>query len=180
MSNITEELVDVPDTLSSFWSFTGVFERSVWVLVAAVSPSSTKMFFLYILISFVGDYGVLLGDSAYGLRRYLLTPFTAPENDAEQRYNDAHTCTRTRIEHTFGITKNRSGCILIPLRVMGPDMSCAVILACFVLHNIGVMNRDLWQPLPVGIDNQGSDPPGDNTHQGGKNRRMEYVRNYFQ
>ena len=127
----------------------------------------------------LGDYGVLLGDSAYGIRRYLLTPFLKPDGPAQERYNDAHTGTRVRIEHTFGVVKNRFGCILIPMRVMGPKKSCQVITACLVLHNIGVMNRDLFSPLPRGLDNQGFQPVGDNTNAAGQAKRLQYVRDYF-
>ena len=65
------------------------------------------------------------------------------------------------------------------MRVMGPKKSCQVIKACFVLHNIGVMNRDLYQPLPPGFDNQGSEPVGDNSNEAGNAKRLQYVRDYF-
>ena len=120
-----------------------------------------------------------MGDSGYGLRRYLMTPFFNPVTPGQQRYNDALTTTRARIEHTFGIVKNRFGCLLIPLRLMCPQYSCHVITVCFILHNIGVMNRDFYMPLPSGSDQQGVEVPGDNTNEGGKAKRMEYVYNFF-
>ena len=57
-------------------------------------------------ILLTGNYGVLLGDSGYGLRRHLLTPFINPTTYGEERYNRAHGITRTRVEHLFGILKN--------------------------------------------------------------------------
>ena len=108
-----------------------------------------------------------------------MTPFLSPDSEAERKYNEAQIATRTRIEHTFGVVKNRSGCLLIPLRVMGPKRSCSVITACLVLHNIGVMSRDLFQPLPPGVDNQGTDPTGDNTNEAGQQKRQSFVREYF-
>lgn len=109
-----------------------------------------------------------------------MTPFLNPSTPAQQRYNNALTTTRARIEHTFGIVKNRFGCLLIPLRLMCPLYSCHVITACFILHNIGVMNRDFYAALPDDSDDQGqADFPVDNTNEGGKRKRLEYVNNFF-
>ena len=122
----------------------------------------------------------MLGDSGYGIRRYLLTPFLDPKTPAEERYNRALTVTRARIEHTFGVLKNRFRCLMIPLRHLKPSRSCDVITACMVLHNIGVMSRDLFDPLPPSLpDHQGVGPLGDNTSEGGKATRAAYVQNYF-
>ena len=120
-----------------------------------------------------------MGDSGYGIRRYLLTPFLDPSTPAEERFNKALTITRARIEHTFGILKNRFRCLIIPLRQLDPKDSLDVVTACMVLHNIGVMNRDLYDPLPQGVDQQGDEPVGDNTNEGGKSVHNDYVRNYF-
>ena len=52
---------------------------------------------------------MLLGDSAYALRRYMLTPISSPETPAEEKFNKSLTITRARVEHTFGVLKNRLG-----------------------------------------------------------------------
>jgi hypothetical protein len=39
----------------------------------------------------------LLGDSAYPLLPYLITPVPVPNNDAEQRFNTAHSSTRVLV-----------------------------------------------------------------------------------
>ena len=108
---------------------------------------------------------MLIGDSAYSLRCYLLTPYIAPKTLAEEKYNKALTITRTQVEHMYGILKNRFRCLLIPLRLMGPERSCCVITAMMVLHNIAVRNHNTFEPLPSGLDEQGSDLNGDNTNQ---------------
>ena len=89
------------------------------------------------------------------------------------------TITRTRVEHTYGILKNHFRSLLIPLRVMGPLHSCRVITAMMVLHNIAVKNRDTFEPLPDGVDIQGTDPNGDNSNQAGQNMPAHYTYTYF-
>ncbi len=84
-------------------------------------------------------YGHLLGDSAYPIRPWLLTPLLNPENEAEENYNRAHAKTRNTIERCFGVLKNRFRCLHItggPIRFRKPQKCCAVIAACCVLHNI--------------------------------------------
>ncbi|XP_062568966.1 putative nuclease HARBI1 [Saccostrea cucullata] len=51
--------------------------------------------------------GFLLGDQAYPLRPYLLTPLRDPRNPAEEAYNRQHQKTRKVIEDTFGRWKCR-------------------------------------------------------------------------
>ena len=44
----------------------------------------------------------ILGDSGYMLRPWLMTPFRAPSNRREERYNNSHTSTRATVERTIG------------------------------------------------------------------------------
>ena len=64
--------------------------------------------------------------------------------------------------------------------MIGPVRSCNVITAMLVLHNIAVQNRDLFEPLPEGVDVQGLDHAGgDNTNEAGQQMRYHYVNTYF-
>lgn len=58
-----------------------------------------------------GNDGYLLGDSAYPLMPWLLTPVRNPENRAERMYNSHHRRMRQRIEGTFSRWKMRWQCL---------------------------------------------------------------------
>ena len=51
--------------------------------------------------------GLLLGDSGYRCKPYLMTPFLTPKSQAERKYNGANKTTRCTIEWVFGWWKRR-------------------------------------------------------------------------
>ncbi|KAJ8976818.1 hypothetical protein NQ317_008712 [Molorchus minor] len=61
--------------------------------------------------------GLLLGDSGYALKKYLLTPLLHPVTPAEQRYNEVHIRTRNSIERVIGIWKRRFPVLSLGLRL---------------------------------------------------------------
>uniref|UniRef100_A0A8C1LTJ8 DDE Tnp4 domain-containing protein n=1 Tax=Cyprinus carpio TaxID=7962 RepID=A0A8C1LTJ8_CYPCA len=78
--------------------------------------------------------GIILGDSAYPLLPWLMTPFLAATTPAQACFNTAHCKTRCAIERLNGVLKRRFACLNY-LRVE-PQGACNIILACIVLHNI--------------------------------------------
>ena len=72
--------------------------------------------------------GIILGDSAYPLLPWLMTPFSMPNNAAEEGFNCAHGRTRSTIDCLNGVLKRCFAC-LNHLRV-DPDRACNIILAC--------------------------------------------------
>ncbi|KAH3714716.1 hypothetical protein DPMN_057414 [Dreissena polymorpha] len=50
---------------------------------------------------------ILLGDSGYVLKRYLLTTIAVPRNEREQQYNRRLRQGRLCIEQVFGLLKSR-------------------------------------------------------------------------
>ena len=87
-----------------------------------------------------GDYGEgwLLGDSGYGLKRWLMTPIATPVTNQQRKYNLSHRKTRCPIERSFGALKSRwriidhSGGRLCYL----PEKVAKINVTCCVLHNI--------------------------------------------
>ena len=86
-------------------------------------------------------FGILLGDSGYACRAYLLTPILKPKNAGEVRYNTAHRRTRCVIERCFGLLKRRFPCLHLGLRTALPNI-LVIIVATAVLHNFTLIHRE--------------------------------------
>ena len=81
--------------------------------------------------------GIILGDSGYPLRRWLMTPVLNPKNRAEERYNGAHRVTWSTLERCNGILKRRFHCLHGELRV-SPARAFRIIASCIILHTRAV------------------------------------------
>ena len=85
--------------------------------------------------------GILLGDSGYACRAYLLTPILKPKNAGEVRYNTAHRRTRCIVERCFGLLKRRFPCLHLGLRTALAN-TLVIIVATAVLHNFALIHRE--------------------------------------
>ena len=95
---------------------------------------------------------IILGDSGYAQKFWLMTPFLNPSSPEEERYNRSHIITRNSIERCNGVLKNRFGCLQTCIR-MKPSRACTVVCACIVLHNM-CTRGDVHPPeVPLPIDN---------------------------
>ncbi|XP_037502433.1 putative nuclease HARBI1 [Rhipicephalus sanguineus] len=90
-----------------------------------------------------GDQFHILGDAAYPLREYLLTPVRDYGNitPEEIEYNLRHSKTRVRIENAFGLLKGRFRQLLY-LEFWSVKRATLFILACCVLHNLCIQAGD--------------------------------------
>eukprot|EP00918_Siedleckia_nematoides_P082992 GHVU01181954.1.p1 GENE.GHVU01181954.1~~GHVU01181954.1.p1 ORF type:complete len:340 (-),score=9.86 GHVU01181954.1:60-1079(-) len=80
--------------------------------------------------------GILLGDSGYPCREWLLTPHTYPPRGRRQKdFNKCHCKGRVIIEQVFGRVKRRFRILQGPIATKHRIIP-HVITACFVLHNI--------------------------------------------
>lgn len=88
---------------------------------------------------------ILLGDSGYGLKKYLITPVANPRSNAEQLFNEAQIRTRNPIERLFGVVKRRFPILSLGIRV-SLDTAKKIIVVCAILHNLAI---DMKEPDPV-------------------------------
>lgn len=68
--------------------------------------------------------GIILGDSGYPCRNWLMTPLLAPHTPAEFRCNSAHKATRVRVEQAIGRWKRRFHILHAENRMRSPESVC--------------------------------------------------------
>lgn len=103
----------------------------------------------------------LLGDSAYPLLPFLMTPkLNQEEGTPGARYTDHHVRTRVAIERCFGIIKGRWRCLRKERSLhYRPEFATLIVNACCILHNMAIKWRipdneiyldelDLVSPMP--------------------------------
>ncbi|XP_031358403.1 putative nuclease HARBI1 [Photinus pyralis] len=130
---------------------------------------------------------LLLGDSGYPNRRYLMTPLLNPATPAQQLYNEAHIRTRNCIERCFGVIKRRFPILAYGCRLL-INSTLSIIMATSVLHNKALQVGDLNVPnlpdevniheLDVQIQN-GNIPVPNMDGIGIVGFRHELINNYF-
>lgn len=84
-----------------------------------------------------GDFQdhVLVGDSGYGIKKYLLTPLNEPQSRPEQLFNESQIRTRNCIERKFGQWKRRFPILAFGIRLSREKVE-AIVIATAVLDNI--------------------------------------------
>uniref|UniRef100_A0A3B4T4Q7 Putative nuclease HARBI1 n=1 Tax=Seriola dumerili TaxID=41447 RepID=A0A3B4T4Q7_SERDU len=106
-----------------------------------------------------GEYGDgwLLGDSAYPLHPFLLTPVMNPTTPGEHCYNQAHISTRNIVERTFGVLKSRFRCLdhTGGALLYSPQKVAQITIVCCILHNIDCHHRPhAGPPNAAGLQTQ--------------------------
>lgn len=118
---------------------------------------------------------IILGDSGYPLKSWLMVPFLNPTTEPERQFNRAQRSTRNTVERCIGILKKRFAC-LNKLR-MTPERACTVIVATCILHNI-CMLADGQLPIEELADDE--EGVVNNLQDiNGRMARRQIVQNYF-
>ncbi|XP_061177041.1 putative nuclease HARBI1 [Saccostrea echinata] len=97
--------------------------------------------------------GILLGDSGYGLKPYLMTPYMAEDAPGNRRFNTAHCRTRLLFRFVSSIEQQTLQLTISILEISSfrtkPERACRIVTACTILHNIGIERRDILQDADV-------------------------------
>ncbi|KAJ8912380.1 hypothetical protein NQ315_014748 [Exocentrus adspersus] len=91
------------------------------------------------------DY-VLVGDSGYAVKKYLITPLAEPITRAEQLFNESQIRTRNCIERKFGQWKRRFPILAFGIRLK-LEKDEAVVIATAVLENIARLLNEQDPPF---------------------------------
>lgn len=86
--------------------------------------------------------GVILGDSAYPVRNWLIPPLSGDVDGAKLAFNRAHKRTRALIERSIGILKHRFYALQYGLRVKPVTKVIKLIRCAVLLHNLAIRNGD--------------------------------------
>ena len=133
---------------------------------------------------------VLLGDSAYPLRQWLLTPFGGDPEGAKGRYNVAHIRTRNVVERAFGVIKSRFFALKTGIRLKDPAQASQLIISAVILHNLCIRFGDKGQELDDtdntdDLDTDRDEDPEPELQEGGtateiRERRRTQILQFFQ
>lgn len=110
-------------------------------------------------------YYHLLGDSAYTLREWLITPYRDYGNLTRQQknHNKKFSATRVKIENTFGLLKSRFR-QLQRLEFQAVLKSAKFIVACCTLHNLCIDYNDVIDLEDVFNEDANNNAGGDFDH----------------
>ena len=111
-----------------------------------------------------GVYGncIMLGDAAYGLQTWLMTPYerglNLPEN--QSRFNFWQSSARMTVERAFGVLKKRFPILLSPFSY-NVEWVCSVVTFCVTVHNVCCLIEEEWDAneLNMWVESL-EDPPG--------------------
>ncbi|KAJ3661617.1 hypothetical protein Zmor_006005 [Zophobas morio] len=119
-----------------------------------------------------GD-NVLVGDSGYPIKPYLITPLRNTNNEPENLFNESLIRTRNVVERSYGVWKRQFPCLALGLR-LNLDTTMALIVATAVLHNIACEQNERDVAAPSGDEVQ-------ERNRGGLNNetRFNLIYNYF-
>ncbi|XP_017466098.1 PREDICTED: putative nuclease HARBI1 [Rhagoletis zephyria] len=90
-----------------------------------------------------GEFGndLLVADGGYRNTEYMVTPHLNTQTAEEQLYNSSHISTRNVVERSYGILKRLWPVLSMDRRVRIHTVQ-SIIVACAVLHNIAMNERD--------------------------------------
>ncbi|KAI4469097.1 dde superfamily endonuclease [Holotrichia oblita] len=89
---------------------------------------------------------MLLGDSGYGIKSYLITPLLKPHSPQEHLFNESQIRTRNPIERCFGIWERRFPILSTGIK-LNYDKVESIVLATAVLHNIARQRNEPEDPI---------------------------------
>lgn len=90
-----------------------------------------------------GEFGpyILLGDSGYTIKPYLMTKLQQTQTPAENLFNESLIRTRNVVERKYGVWKRRFPILKLGMRLK-LDTSMSIIVATAVVHNLAIEEHE--------------------------------------
>lgn len=124
----------------------------------------------------------VLGDSAYPLKRWVLTPFrdNGRLTRRQKRYNFVHSSTRMVVERSLGLLKGRFRKLKTQMEVDKIEDAPVIIMAACMLHNVCLMDDE--DDIEDFMDDNSDDDDDDNDDDAppcadGEDKRNQIMRN---
>lgn len=95
-------------------------------------------------IYFPDDNLHIIGDKAFPLSSWLMTPYKDPRTQIQRNHNNMLNADRVCIEHAFGLLKGRWR-RLIFINTYSISKAVEIVTPACVLHNFCYLNADLWE-----------------------------------
>jgi len=89
----------------------------------------------------------LLG-KGYASSKYMMTPIKNPTTEAEKLYNESQIPACNTVSRCFEVWKQRFPVLSYGMRI-NIDTAKVLIVACAVLHNIAIQEKDPLPPAPI-------------------------------
>ncbi|XP_055543311.1 putative nuclease HARBI1 [Wyeomyia smithii] len=125
--------------------------------------------------------GVILEDSAYPLKTWLMKPLNSdPTSEGERRYNNRLKSTRQTIERALGVLKEKFLC-LNHLRV-NPHFAGQIVKCCATLCNISRENDEddpQFENQPFQEVDENNDFNDDTTEADARRRQMQIIHSMY-
>lgn len=132
------------------------------------------------------DDSLLVADSGYAIKPYVITPLLNPQTPAPHIFNEAQIRTRNPIERAIGVLKRRFPILALGIRLQKEKVE-AVVIAAVVLHNVALSMGDLNPPevneeIQAAIDLTHNINIEAAVNQGGIDNSVRYalINSYFQ
>lgn len=125
---------------------------------------------------------VILGDSAYPCRDWLIPPFVGHPDGERGQFNTAHRKTRNVIERAFGILKNRFTVLKTPLRLRSMEECGRLVICCVILHNLCLKFGDASDDLMDDFDEIAAAEQDENNPEAAQqnDRKLSLVHQFMQ